>query len=433
MSIVMKFGGSSVGSPERIKAVGEIVRSRLEKKPIVVVSAMKGVTDLLLESGKKNNFEEIKKKHLDVMEEFGIPEESLAPVFKELEKVLSSVSQELSSKEKDLVSSFGERLSARQFAAYLQTQKMDSTAFDAFDIGLTTDSNFLSANVVEESFEKINAALRPVEDIPVVTGFIAKDSAGNITTLGRGGSDYTAALLGKAVKAEAIEIWTDVNGIMSTDPRIVSEAKTLPIVSFNEAAELAFFGAKVLHPKTIEPAVELNIPVKVLNSFEPENRGTTILKESEQSENTIKAIALKQGVTHLTIHSTRMLDAPGFMARVFNVFEKYCLDIDMIATSEVSLSLTLNNPDKSLVGKAVKELNSFSSTTVSDGKSMVCAVGEGLRETPGLAGRMFSALGSAGINVTMISSGGSAINSACVVDEKDSEQAVKVLHKEFVC
>lgn len=436
--VVMKFGGSSVGDAERIKNVCEIVKSKLNEKPILVLSAVKGVTDKLIDTAKmasegkdvSKELEEIKKKHHKILKELGLGENLVDRQLDGYDKVVDKifVMKKTNPELMDEVQSFGERMSVRIVAAYLNKMGVEAKAYDAYDIGMVTTPDYGKAEPLPDTEEKIAEEIRNIRCVPVVTGFIGKDSAGNITTLGRGGSDYTAAIIGAAV-GEAIEIWTDVNGIMTADPRVIKEAKTLEQVSFNEASELAYFGAKVLHPKTIWPAIKKNIPVKVLNSFEPSNKGTTIVNEANKSRDVIKAIACKKGISLINITSTRMLLAHGFLSRLFSVFEDYRKSVDMISTSEVSVSLTVDD-DKDL-SKVKEDLEGVAEVKVEKDKAIICVVGEGMNNVPGIAGRIFSVIGMNRISVEMISQGASEINISFIVDDKDADKAVRILHKEF--
>jgi aspartate kinase len=264
-------------------------------------------------------------------------------------------------------------------------------------------------------------------EIPVMGGFIAASRSGETTTLGRGGSDYSAALVGAALRAREIQIWTDVTGVLTTDPRLVPEAYTLPILSYEEAAELAYFGAKVLHPKTIQPAVDFSIPVRVCNSHQPAERGTMILSESPETENKIKSIAYKKGITILRITSARMLGSYGFMSALFQVFERHRTVIDVISTSEVSLALTIDNTHS--LENVVRDLERLGKVEVEENNAVICIVGEGLRNTPGLAAKIFSNLSD--INISLISHGASGVNVTFVVKEEFLPEVVKRLHKAF--
>jgi len=434
--VVMKFGGSSVGDAERIRNVCDIVKSRLKENPIVVLSAMKGITDMLIETAEKaandddvsRELEEIKKKHHTTLKKLGLDEtlvdEQLHSYGKVVDKIF--VMKKKSLEIMDEVQSFGERMSVRIVAAYLNKIGIKSRAFDAYDIGMITTPDYGKAEPLPDTEEKIAQEIKKIKEVPIVTGFIGKDTAGNITTLGRGGSDYTAAIIGAAT-GKVIEIWTDVNGIMSADPRVVKEARTIDEITFDEASELAYFGARVLHPKTIWPAIKKNIPVKVLNSFEPTHKGTTIVSEAARTKEAIKAIACKKDICLINVTSTRMLLAHGFLARLFSVFEDYKKSVDMIATSEVSVSLTVDNDND--LEKVREDLEGVAEVKVEKDKSIVCIVGEGMHNSKGIMGRVFSTLKE--IRVEMISAGASEINISFIVDNKDSDKAVRILHKEF--
>ncbi|MBW2975458.1 lysine-sensitive aspartokinase 3 [Candidatus Woesearchaeota archaeon] len=434
----MKFGGSSLGDAKRIKNVCSIIKSRLGDKPIVVLSAVQGVTDMLIDTAKKaengedvsKGLDEIRKRHYDVLKELDLDihlvDEQLEGYKCVVDKI--SIIKKTNPELMDDVQSFGERMSVRIVAAYLNKTGIEAQAYDAYNIGMITTPDYGKAEPLPDTEERIEEEIRKVKGIPVVTGFIGKDSAGNITTLGRGGSDYTAAIIGAAV-GETIEIWTDVNGIMSADPRVVKEAKTIDKVSFDEASELAYFGARVLHPKTIWPAIKKNIPVRVLNSFEPKHKGTTIVNEASKSRDVIKAIACKKNISLINVNSTRMLLAHGFLARLFSVFEDYKKSVDMISTSEVSVSLTVDNDND--LDKIKDDLDGVAEVKVEKDKAIVCVVGEGMNNAPGMAGKVFSVMGRNRINIEMISQGASEINISFIVDVKDADKAVKILHKEF--
>ena len=438
--IVMKFGGTSVGSADRIKALAEIVSSYKDRNPIIVLSAVSGVTDKLIEAAQTAcsrgaiNMEEIEKKHRDILSELKLDKSLVDKELNELKETLDAItkSKDNSNKAIDDVSSFGERMSSRIVAGYFNSINLRAKNFDAWDVGFITDSNFGAADLLPDSENKIKENLSNVDSISVITGFIGKNEHGQITTLGRGGSDYTAAIIGAVLDAEEIQIWTDVDGMMTSDPRIVKEAKTIPIISFNEAAELATFGAKVLHPKTIHPAIKKSIPVKVLNSFNPDAKGTTIVKDCENCKGIVRAISLKKNITLFNITSTRMLLAYGFLARLFDVFYKYKVPVDMVATSEVSVSLTVDSANNVKdLENIQKELSGIGDVNVEKDKSIICLVGIGMKNTPGVASRIFNTIGQNNINIEMISQGASEINIGFIVDEKDAEKAVQCLHKEF--
>ena len=264
-------------------------------------------------------------------------------------------------------------------------------------------------------------------EIPVMGGFIAASRGGETTVLGRGGSDYSAALVGAALKAREIQIWTDVTGVLTCDPRICPEARTLKTLSYEEAAELAYFGAKVLHPKTIQPAVDRQIPVRVCNSHQPNERGTMILPQAQTTRRKVKSIAYKKGITILHITSARMLGAYGFMSAIFQIFERHRTVIDVVTTSEVSVSLTLDNTDA--LEAVVRDLQRIGTVEIELDQAVVCVVGSGLRGTSGVAAQIFAAISD--INVSLISHGASSVNMTFVVEEAVVGEVIKKLHSEF--
>jgi aspartate kinase len=264
-----------------------------------------------------------------------------------------------------------------------------------------------------------------VGEIPVLGGFIGSTEKGVTTTLGRGGSDYSAAIIGAALNAREIQIWTDVSGVLTADPRVVPAAQTIPVLSYQEAAELAYFGAKVLHPKTIQPAVEKNIPVRVCNSQVPEDKGTMIVGESQASPQTVKAIAHKNGITTVQITSARMLGAYGFLRALFAVFERHQTAVDVVTTSEVSVSLSID--DVSGLSLIIPELEELGAVEIEKERTIVSVVGDGLRNTPGIAARVFSAI--ADFNVSMISVGASSVNLTFMVDQAHANEVIERLHR----
>jgi aspartate kinase len=431
--IVMKFGGTSVGTPERIMNVYDIVELNIKKEPIVVVSAVGGVTDLLLSAGNdalagKVDIAEIEKKHDTIIKSFGFSLDLISDLTAELKQLLQGISmlKEISPKTMAYLVSFGERISCKLVSQYLNDKGIKSKPLFAYDIGMVTDDKYDEAGPLAEAYEKIKNALEGVDYIPVITGFIGKNSQGDITTLGRGGSDFSAAIIGAAVNAEEIQIWTDVDGIMTTDPRIVAEAKNIPVVSFNEASELSYFGAKVLHPKTIVPAMNKDIPVVVKNTANPAHPGTRIVKCADSAENSLKAISVKKKISLINIYSLRMFDSYGFLAKIFEIFNKHKIIIDMVSTSEVNVSVTVDS--KADVSGVIKELEEFSTVKLELGKAIICVVGEGLKRNKKIVGSVFDSLSQVGIIVEMISQGASEINLSFVVDETRADSAVKALH-----
>jgi aspartate kinase len=326
--------------------------------------------------------------------------------------------------------SYGELLSAEIVTAALRQHGIDGVHVDARDV-IITDANFGRATadlpaLTIRARERLGGAATAGR-VPVMQGFVGATGDRIPTTLGRGGSDYTAALVGAAIGAAEVEIWTDVDGFMTADPRVVSSARTLGEVSYDEAAELAFFGARVLHPATVLPVVNQEISVRILNSCRPASPGTTIVARRTGVTGDVRSIAFKTGVTTLTLRAPRMLGAHGFLASMFAVFERHGVAVDVVTTSEVSVSLSLDtgSPDERLLA-ALREMGELS---VNRDRAIVCVVGEGLRDTPGVPGRVFQALQS--FNVEMISLGASKINLTFILDQKYAADAVRRLHTEF--
>ena len=436
--IVMKFGGTSVGNAERIANVANIVKSYIKRNPIVVVSAVAGITNTLIklanecaqEKGEET-LNNIKKVHYEIIEKLKIEGLLLKNEFDELSILVNKTKSniDINNKILDYFQSFGERMSSKIVAEQLKKIGVKAQAFNSWEIGFLTNSEFGNAEPLEIAYTNLKNNIKKMNVVPVVTGFVGKTENGEITTLGRGGSDYTAAVIGAAVDADEIQIWTDVDGIMTTDPKIVGNAKTIGRISFAEASELAYFGARVLHPKAILPAMEKNIPVKVLNSFNPKNKGTIILNKANKSKQTVKAIAYKKNITLINIGSKRMLGAYGFLARIFDIFKEYKKSVDVVSTSEVCISLTIDNAEN--IEKVIRKLKEIADVEVVRNKAIICVVGEEMSHTPGIAGRTFTALGRNKINIEMISQGASEINITFIVDGRDAEKAVKVLHKEY--
>jgi aspartate kinase len=442
--IVMKFGGTSVGDPSRIEKAAALIRRSRERgeRPVAIVSAHSGVTDALLalandaQAGKPVDASAIRKRHVEIATGLGLDPKHVDAELDELDDLVRGVRLlgELSPRAKDRVASFGERMSAKAVAAYLSRTGTPARALMAWDAGLVTDHRFGRAQPLPQADENIARTLGAFDEadapVPIVTGFIGKDLRGRITTLGRNGSDYSAAVFGAAIRAKEVQIWKDVEGVMTADPRIVPAAKLVSHMSYDEAGELAAYGAKVIHPSTMAPAVKHAIPIRVLNMLEPDSAGTLIGRETPVSREVVKAIAHKKGISLVNVTSTKMLGAPGFLARMARVFKEHEVDIDMIATSEVSVSLTVND-DKRL-DQVARDLSKFADVTVSRGdKAIVCVVGQGLSKAKGVAGKVFTALAQADVNVELISQGASKINIGFVVPNDAVVPAVRALHAAF--
>ena len=445
--IVMKFGGTSVGSAERIRGLAARVRERVDRQPVVVVSALSGVTDLLIR-GARLALErdpkaldlprEIHARHDDAVRDL-VPAGDernrvlahVESVIKELETLYTGVLYlgELTPRSMDAISGMGERLSSEIAAAALAAEGLPAVALDARKVMITDESHGRAQPLLEETRTRVRELVRPLAEagkVPILGGYIAATLAGVTTTLGRGGSDWSAAVIGAVLPAEEIQIWTDVDGMMTLDPRVVPSARVIPEISFDEAAELAYFGAKVLHPATIKPAVELGIPVRILNSLNPTAPGT-LIGRTEGRSGQPRAIAFKKGISVVLINQPRMLMAYGFVVRVFEVFERHRKPVDLIATSEVSVSLTVDSPEQ--LSAVAHDLAGLGEVKVLRDMAIVSVVGRGFVSHPGLAGRIFQTLRE--INVVMISFGASDVNLSFVVAEAEAEKAVRMLHHEF--
>jgi aspartate kinase len=438
---ILKFGGTSIKNAGAFRQVANIIKN-YPKPLVVVLSATAGTTDALLQmvelaaDGQMEKASALKKKleqdHSTIIKKLGMEKDAglrseITQIFATLEILLIGIYylREASNRTRDIVISNGELLSTKIFAAVVA----DAQWFDVRQV-MITDTNFGAARPSEEQLqEKTQVLLKPVlaeKGLIVTQGFIGTTNGGQTTTLGRGGSDYTAALLGNVLDAECIEIWTDVSGVMTADPRMVSAAFPQRDLSFKEAAELAYFGAKVIHPSTILPAIKKNIPVLIKNTMKPEDQGTRITRDSNRS-GVIKAIAFREEITILTIESSRMLLAHGFLKRIFDIFAEFQISIDLISTSEITVSLTLDT--NSNLEEIIQKLSEFSTVKVSKKMSIICMVSEGIKDSPGFLRNVFTALN--GIPVEMITFGASNVNLSFLVAKKNMEDAVKRLHKSF--
>jgi len=444
----MKFGGTSVENAAAIDRVAGIVRSRLPEQPFVVVSAMAKVTDQLLAMaaaagrGQRDQALDVcrslrERHYLTAGELLGTGlhtelHDELGGEFDSLEELLRGISAvgELTPRTSDYVVSYGERLSSVIVTAAFLARDLPAALVDARKIIVTDAQHSRAVPQMEEINDRLLHSVRPLieqQHVPIMGGFVGATREGVTTTIGRGGSDFSAALVGAGLSAERIEIWTDVDGMKTTDPRVCPEARRIKVISFEEAAELAYFGAKVLHPATVLPAVEKNIPVLVLNSRNPENEGTRILAHSKASKAIFKAIAVKSRITIIDIVSARMLMAHGFLAKVFEVFARHRCAVDVVSTSEVSISLTVDSNEA--IPQIAADLEKLAFVKYSGRNAIVCLVGENLRDTPGVAAQVFAAIRD--INVRMISQGASEINLTFVIDEADVPEAVRRLHSRF--
>ena len=446
--LVMKFGGTSVENAAAIKRAGEIVRERLPQRPVVVVSAMAKVTDSLLAMARaagagdrKRALElsrSLRERHYTTAGEllgtglftqFHSELEAECDALDELLRGIAAVG-ELTPRTSDHVVSFGEGLSSKLVHASFSAHGMAAQLVDARECIVTDATHTRAVPMLEETNQRLRTGVKPVVEagrVAVMAGFIGATAEGITTTIGRGGSDFSAAIVGAALSAERIEIWTDVDGMMTTDPGICPEAKRIKALSFEEAAELAYFGAKVLHPATVLPAIQKNIPVYVLNSRNPKCEGTRITAQAPQCRSTFKAIAAKKRITIVDIVATRMLMAHGFMRAIFEVFDRHRCAVDVVSTSEVSVSVTVDSNES--IPAIAAELAALADVKYEGRKAIVCLVGDNIRGTPGVAAKVFTALGD--INVRMISQGASEINLTFVVEEEDVPEVVRRLHGTF--
>ena len=435
--IVMKFGGSSVESAAAIERVAGIVRARLDRRPVVVVSAMGKTTNKLLSIANHavNGRRDEALRELMALRDFHLRESGMERTVEEHFQELGELTRglailgELTPRSIDAISSFGERLSSLIVTNQFQKLGIKTKHVDSRKVVITDDRHTQAAPLFEQTYAKLAATIPPLtqDSVVVMGGFIGSTQAGVTSTLGRGGSDYTASIAGAGIGAEEIQIWTDVDGMLTADPTIFEGGHRVRTCSFEEAAELAYFGAKVLHPATVLPAVEKNIPVLILNSRRPEVEGTRIVANAVHSTNVAKSIACKKNITLVNITSSRMLMAHGFLRRIFEVFDRFAVPVDMLATSEVSVSLTLDRSDRLADVRA--ELETFAQVSTEENQSIICLVGENIRYTPGVAARAFSALGD--INIRMISQGASKLNIGLVVAQDDLKRATDALHTEF--
>jgi aspartate kinase len=446
--IVMKFGGTSVEDAKAIERALAIVKSRLAQKPVVVVSAMAKVTDQLLTmaraagSGDRDTAlklsRALRERHYNAAGEllgtgiFTQFHSELESDFDSLDELLRGIAAvgELTPRTSDYVAAHGELLSSKLITAAFSARGLDATMIDSRECVVTDGTHTRATPFFEETNERLKAKIVPLlaaGRVPVMGGFIGSTKAGVTTTIGRGGSDFSAAIVGAGLGAERIEIWTDVDGMMTTDPNVCPEARRIKVISFDEAAELAYFGAKVLHPATVLPAVQKNIPVYILNSRNPSCEGTRITARAPHCRNSFKAIAAKKRITIVDVAAPRMLLAHGFLKAIFEAFDRHRVPVDVVSTSEVSVSLTVDSNES--IPALAADLAKLADVKYEGRKAIVCLVGENLRETPGIAARVFGEL--ADVKIRMISQGASEINLTFVIEEDDVPGVVQRLHKTF--
>lgn len=460
--IVMKFGGTSVGSAEAINKVVDIVLKEKAKK-VVVVSAMAGVTDKLTNVAHKVRDlppavveQECNRFYNSIIEQHKLAAAGTIKDKAVLHRVVKRIEElceelritlmgvgflgDLSPKSLDYVLSFGERLSVAIVAGSLEARGIKAKDLSGHEAGIITDSNFGCARPLYSRMKNsVKNALTPLLDediVPVVTGFIAADESGHITTLGRGGSDYTASLLGRFLDVDEVQIWTDVDGILSTDPKVVTSAQLIKKISYIEAMDLAYFGAKVIHSKMIEPAMDANIPVRIKNTFNPDCEGTLIISEREKIDRIIKAVAISKDVDILNLRGVGMAETPNITGRVFNLLGEKNISIPMISgSSESNLSFVVKRSD---VQKAIKLIdenfvgNGIRSLDVMEGVCIISVVGVGMAGTKGIAAKIFQTVSENDVNIIMIAQGSSEVTISFVVKVEDGDKVVRALHKRFI-
>ena len=460
MRLVMKFGGTSVGDGIRMKHVAELAKKYRDEgnEVVLVTSALSGVTDALLknardasETGKTSGVKEFiadltKQHHKAAHDAINLPfiiekvTKDIDQRIEELEKALIGICYlgELTARSIDYISSYGERLAAPIISGSFNSLGVDSCSFTGGEAGIVTTDEYGNAKPLEETYSLVRDRIEPLlmDTIPVICGFIAQNEAGIITTLGRGGSDFTASIVGAAIKANEIWLWKEVDGIMTTDPNIVTDAQPIPVISYIEAMELSYFGAKVLHPRAIEPAIRHGIPVRVKNTFHPQVAGTLVVKDQKLSKDIVKAVTVIKKVALINISGAGMVGTIGVAARVFTTLANAGVNIVMISqgSSEANISLVVDETHLDTAVKAIK--SEFKNGTIKEvtpdrNIAVVAVVGAGMANTPGVAGRVFGALGKAQVNVIMISQGSSQHNISFAVSEEGAKKAVSVLHKEF--
>jgi aspartate kinase len=448
--IVMKFGGTSVEDSAAIERAAGIVLGRLEQRPVVVVSALAGVTDALLAMSQDaasgllsqalESLSRVRQRHLQVLSALVGREGELA-VRGQICKLTDAVQDllrgiatlgELSARTTDTILSMGELLSSPIVCAAMQSRGVRSVLIDSRQCIVTDSSHTRAIPLFDQTADRLRREVTPLVQanrVPVMGGFIASNAQGVPTTLGRGGSDFSAAIIGAALVASRIEIWTDVEGMMTTDPRLCPRAQRIDAIGFDEASELAYFGAKVLHPATLIPAIEKNIPVHILNSRKPNHQGTRICSEAPRSRTIFRAIAAKTAMQIINVRSPRMLMAHGFLRALFEVFERHNCTADLVSTSEVSVSVALDSARE--VGALLNDLRKLGEVEAQDGKAIICLVGKHIRGRAGVAAKVFDTVAEGGINIHMISQGASEINISFVVEESDVGETIRRLHQCF--
>ena len=437
--IIMKFGGSSVADEQKINNVAEIVKTKAAENPVVIVSALGGVTDSLIKAAKlaqssdwKETAQKVISRHRNVLHSLRLESSMLDGDISELENALSTISskKQLSRSALDLVASFGERMSSKIVAACIRSKGMKCAAYNAYDIGMVTDSNFGNADILPETYGAIRREFSRIGKgtIPVITGYIGKDRNGEITTLGRGGSDYTASIIGAAIGAEEIQIWTDVNGIMTADPNVVKDARNIKEISYQEEAELEFLGAKTLHPKGILPAMQHGIFVRVLNTMNTSDSGTKICNDIGE-DSRVASITSRSGIDAIILLKGDMQPGDDTMHQAIGILKEHRIGVDSILTSRSTITIVIDNGPAQEVGEALKELNALGEATLKKGLSKVSLVGKSISSIYSINARILSSVKD--LSISAVSFGGSENSKSFIVKQEDAEKAIRQLHREF--
>eukprot|EP00793_Prasinoderma_coloniale_P001930 PRCOL_00002438-RA len=457
-TVVMKFGGTSVASAERMRALADLLKSFPEERPVVTLSAMGKTTNNLLSAGEaalecasSNDIVELESYRAVVdlatatADELGVDAGLITPLLDDLRRILQGVSlmKELTPRTRDYLVSFGERMSVRLFAAYLESEGMPAQHFDAWDIGFVSTDDFMNGDIMPETYERVHESLNAFAKerpgaVAVVTGFLAHGKeTGAITTLGRGGSDLTATVIGAALGVREVQVWKDVDGVLTADPRLVAHAEPVPFLTFDEATELAYFGATVLHPQSMQPAMAAGMPVRVKNSYRPEAEGTLIVSERDMGDRLLTSVVRKKNVTMLDIQSTRMLGQYGFLAKVFGLFDQQGISVDVVATSEISVSLTLDPAKiwhRELISQELESLTAafegIATVNLLRDKSIISLICNVSRSSEILE-KVFSNFAQKDVNVQMISQGASKVNISLIVDDDEAEACIHAVHDAF--
>jgi bifunctional aspartokinase / homoserine dehydrogenase 1 len=455
---ILKFGGSSVGTPERLRAAAAIIQqARAERGPVaVVVSAFHGVTDQLLALAERAShgedcqplFAEVEQRHLGAVKEL-LPVQRRSPVLTQVKLRLNELADllhgvalvgELSPRTRDAIAAFGERLSAAILAAHLAADGCPAEYLDTRPL-IRSDAHFGAARVLtDETYQAIRAHFATHLTLQIATGFIAATTRGETTTLGRGGSDYTASIFGAALAAEEIEIWSDVDGVMSADPRKVPTAFTLPGLTYQEAMELAHFGAKVIYPPTMRPAMRARIPIRIKNTLRPEAAGTAISDRREPHAFPVTGLTSAGGIALARLEGAGMIGVPGVAARLFGALARRQISVILItqASSEHTICFAVTADAAQVAADAIADefapeiqLGQIDAPAAPDECAIIAAVGEGMRQRPGIAGTLFQALGAHGVNVIAIAQGSSELNISAVVAQADETAALRAIHAAF--